>query len=156
MPNWCNNTLRVIGEHDQLIAFIEQGGKRPPYYQMLDYGKKDTGFCFSGFVPVPEKELLSGDVRSWGINNWGTKWDVNVDNIEDQGDSIILYFDTAWSPPKHWFRAVSAMYPDLEFRLDYIEYGMQFAGSFVAQEGIVLIDEERNVTDEEIAEAFGE
>jgi len=53
----------------------------------------------------------------WSIENWGTKW--NAYSTSQYGNAIA--FDTAWSMPDPIFRALSARYPKLTFRVDYAE-----------------------------------
>jgi hypothetical protein len=69
----------------------------------------------------------------WHCNNWGTKWDVDVqdngyDSSEDE-EYINLSFDSAWSPPTEWLKKVAKDYPSLEFLLEYEEGGCAFKGT---------------------------
>lgn len=45
------------------------------------------------------------------------------------------YFDTAWTPPIPALAALSRMFPDVSFRLQYCELGMFFAGTATFQGG---------------------
>ena len=63
----------------------------------------------------------------WKIARWGTKWG-NCDVYHLTDDTI--GFTSAWSPPTQWVEAISSQYPDLEFRLYYLESGMGFCGVF--------------------------
>lgn len=69
----------------------------------------------------------------WSIENWGTKWDVNpneVDQLGDQEDYLELHFNTAWSPPVPWVKALREAFPDAEITAFYDEPGMQAAGYY--------------------------
>jgi hypothetical protein len=70
------------------------------------------------------------DWYHWNCRNWGTKWDVAVDNkteypntiktINDDG-SILYQFETAWSPVGEVLMKLSEQYPTLEFDYEYEE-----------------------------------
>jgi hypothetical protein len=69
----------------------------------------------------------------WHCNNWGTKWDVDVqdngyDSSEDE-EYINLSFESAWSPPTEWLNKVAQDYPSLKFLLEYEECGCAFKGT---------------------------
>ena len=71
---------------------------------------------------------------NWNVRNWGTKWDVAVDEnnkypetyIEGptkNGENLVVYynFNTAWSPPFPAMEKLSAQYPSLLLTLSYEE-----------------------------------
>jgi hypothetical protein len=70
------------------------------------------------------------DWYHWNCRNWGTKWDVAVDNkteypntiktVNDDG-SILYQFETAWSPVGEVLMKLSEQYPTLEFDYEYEE-----------------------------------
>lgn len=69
----------------------------------------------------------------WSIDNWGTKWDANpdeVDQLGDQEDYLELRFDTAWCPPMPWVKALREAFPEAEITAFYDEPGMQAAGYY--------------------------
>ena len=142
MANWCENTLKVIGEEKELKKFVKKI-KRKSF--------------LSSFNPTP-KELVNTRAPSlkedinliikygadnwydWNLKNWGTKWDFEIDPIEsiEEGDSeIITYFDSAWSPPIEGFKDISIKYPKITFFLSYEEPGMGFKGLAKIKNGIV-------------------
>jgi hypothetical protein len=66
----------------------------------------------------------------WNVRNWGTKWDVAVENddsypetqILDEGELFINYkFDTAWSPPVPAIATLSKQHSRVVFTLNYEE-----------------------------------
>ena len=70
------------------------------------------------------------DWYHWNCRNWGTKWDVAVDNKSDYSDtqitlnddgSVMYHFQTAWSPVGEVLMKLSEMYPTLEFDYEYEE-----------------------------------
>lgn len=145
MPNWCSNNIRVSGPDAALNEFAE----------WLDDGKN----LFGKILPTP-KELA--DAQSpfkgtkeegaalaakygvnnwydWNIHNWGTKWDVEADVQQNDGE-IGLTFDSAWSPPQRAIALLAEKFNDLSFHHAYLEEGMCFVG-YDDYEGGVLIDE---------------
>ena len=59
----------------------------------------------------------AADWLDWSIENWGTKWNGYgyEDTPEREGGAEIV-FKTAWSRPKPIIKALSQMFPDVQFR----------------------------------------
>ena len=127
MPNWCMNDLRISGDTEEILRFIEDN-------------KTDGEFCFKTLFPEPEYANPE-DWYEWRVKNWGTKWDVdgNVDVSKIDDDLYRLYFTTAWSPPVHWFETVVKNYPTLKFELNAGEPGMGWHYVWQAQGGRSLL-----------------
>ena len=132
MPNWCSNTLHISGDAGKVKSFFNNG-------------IKDNVWKMSLYFPMPieletttspSKESNEDLIKRFGHDNWydwrcenyGTKWDADSDNYGDD----YIHFETAWSPPLPWLQKVAKDYPELTFRLDYSEEGMQFGGTCVA------------------------
>ena len=139
MPNWCNNTLIVEGNVEDLqriksLLINEQGE-----------------FSFNWAVPQPEnlyRENISSEKRDeldaqgipnwydWNNRNWGTKWDACSAFIDtDEDNEIRINFQTAWSPPSDWLYSFFKKLEGIEVsvQLLYDEPGMEFAGSVVRE-----------------------
>ena len=124
MPNWCDNSLHIEGSPGDVERFFtENKGDK----QVLSFEKS---------LPVPQGE----DSYDWCIQNWGTKWDADIDGKElddiDHDDDLnwITYnFSTAWAPPAHWLRFVAKKYPTLQFNMDSEEGGNAYYGKFMAK-----------------------
>src|ERR1019366_8185957 len=116
MPNWCTNTLTVVGSVRSLRVFgsavttvtpAEQSEiiHRPARVSLLDFNK---------ILPVPA-ELNEEQAYSWRVHNWGTKWPADA-FVETGPGSYVYNFDTAWSPPSEIFMAkLGEMFPRLRF-----------------------------------------
>ena len=132
MPNWCANTLTLEHEDSEMIKRAENAFAE--------------GKFFKEFVPPPQKEWD----YNWCVENWGTKWDVgSSDGINVvQEHSIVLYFDSAWSPPIAAYRAME----ELGFTVSamYYEPGLCFAGIY--QDGDDEYYEYTDMTSEEVAD----
>jgi hypothetical protein len=138
MPNWCQNTLSISGNKNEINKVLE-----------LIRGN-ETAFDLNKVIPMPEefkntaspvpddqkvlqkqlaKKYGSGNWYDWSLNNWGTKWNTNgAEIIDDSGTSVKIYCDTAWSPPVPVVKALSKKFPKIRFVLSYCEPGMCFAG----------------------------
>jgi len=135
MPNWCENTLIVKGERTEIERFKNDG---------MNEGK----WKISSYLPTPQ-ELLDNEVgsdekrtelrRKYGFDNWydwrlanyGCKWDCEAEscsvNFLEDG-SLSIWFDSPWSPPIEFLKIVQVRYPELDFKLLYMEGGCFFAG----------------------------
>ena len=135
MPNWCNNTLIVEGNVEDL--------QRIKSLLINDKGE----FSFNCAVPQPEnlyRENISSDKEmelnakgipnwySWNNTYWGTKWDACSAYVDtDEDNEIRIIFQTAWSPPSDWLYGLFKKLEGIEVsvQLLYDEPGMDFAGS---------------------------
>jgi hypothetical protein len=99
------------------------------YYQKEVFTKKqlDGEEFMTEFVRSMKEDQ---DWYHWNCRNWGTKWDVAVDNkteypntiktVNEDG-SILYQFETAWSPVGEVLMKLSEQYPTLEFDYEYEE-----------------------------------
>lgn len=155
MPNWCNNSITITGPSSELKRFYEENKGINPE------GEKSE-LLFSKALPEPFKtdeiDPSTGkefDWWNWRINNWGTKWetlDVQFDIDETQ---LWYNFDTAWSPPEHWFMKVVGLYPELNFYMTFEEPGMAFKGSAQRTKGKLPYFKYRDMTDKEMNKCLG-
>jgi hypothetical protein len=151
MPNYCNNTITVVGEANELLDFL--------YWVRIDGCNTDdeSVYDFTKLHPTPdalastvsgwyaegspEKEahekkqaeniVMYGykDWYDWNIANWGTKWspaDV-YQNLITRNCAEFSY-QTAWSPCSPLWQNISNLYPTLAFIETYEEMGMGFYG----------------------------
>ena len=80
----------------------------------------------------------------WSLMNWGTKWDCSSEEMgfdTDNENYITINFNSAWSPPVHWLRNVIKLFPNLNFKLVFMETGNWFAGCAFNEEGELMITE---------------
>ena len=93
-------------------------------------GKVDFGIL----VPEP-LNIWKGNVSSehdrafgrtgldWNRQNWGTKWNAYSHKpTEQSGDTLILRFETAWSPPYPWLAALLNKF-SLPFEHNWLDEG---------------------------------
>ena len=158
MPNWCMNEVSIHGEEQEVAKFVDEcftkvdtGGHC--YQQVLDFDKVLPEPDYNKPQNV-DKDLTTASVTTallsqggigndwqpdwytWRLANWGTKWNLvpakggNVDGytIDIMKDTVLLSFDTAWSPPDGIYDAIGDKYPDLDVSWFYREDGMQMSG----------------------------
>lgn len=162
MPNWCSNTLEVRGDKEQLKQFREKssnengdftmGGLLPtpteltemisPVMWRGDETDLEGKVAFEAEAKRIEQTYGHSDWYSWNTYNWGTKWDVSdpINQFMDD-DTFIVSYDTAWSPNINFVEQVSGMFPDLEFRLSFMEPGCNFCGVAHCINGEVEVSE---------------
>ena len=139
MPNWCSNTINIQGSTETIKTLWDEANEEG---SGLLQAMKPMPKALEGTTsPSPTKgtpqPLVDGatDWYQWCVNNWGTKWDVDIDGLEytDNGDgtsSITGWFDSAWAPP---IEAYSSFLDDMDgvsLVADYHEPGMDFVGEW--------------------------
>lgn len=146
MPNWVDNRLRIEGKEEHLAEFRK-------------WIAEDCGgeFSFEKFLPIPQELIDSpssnrdsektkefeakygaADWYSWSVDNWGTKWDLKLqddDFLENFDDYQGFSFDTAWSPPIQAIKHLSLKFPNLKFEMDFIDESWIFWGTSEFEKG---------------------
>jgi hypothetical protein len=147
MPNWCSNVL-VLSHKDpakvkQAAEAFNEGHLLATLFPEPDYKTTavakafpeiDAGFAKSdeekAKILANEPEIRDDAWWDWRVTNWGTKWDVGGDGYEaeisDDGFSVIMSFDSAWSPPTNAYEKIN----EEGWGVDayYYEPGMGFCG----------------------------
>lgn len=87
-----------------------------------------------------KKEYGATNWYDWNIAHWGTKWNA-YDQADIQPNSF--KFDTAWSTPMPVIEALSTMFPDVTFEVDYADEDIGHnVGRYVFMDGKLLQQEE--------------
>ena len=155
MPNWCENTLSIKGTKEQITDFNKR---------YLPNGN----FSFENIVPSPQtieecpedyivhneeeadKHHLYWDPAQpknwfnwydWHCKQWGCKWDATVVSVEQNEDSITIFFETPWSPSIPIIAKLIEDNPQLKIECEYFEPGMWFAGT-ITKEGLKELSDE--------------
>ena len=148
MPNWCDNRVTISSNTEDDSQFKELVAKfqveRPfnEIYPMPDFTKIPNS---KGELPI--KEVHKNDKGEivcetfnfpdgknddrwyhWCIDNWGTKWDVNLVGSEVNESYAEFEFQTAWAPASGIFDKIKEDYPDVAISWFYDEPGMEIAG----------------------------
>lgn len=144
MPNWCSNSIEIVGPRDKIKALWEQAQK----------DDAAGGGLLQGMHPMPKFEE-DGDATmpnwwNWRVENWGTKWEIGLEGLEFEADQdgnydngglgpmarITGWFDSAWAPPVGACIAYGEENPDVRITLDYNEPGMVFVGQLTVEDGV--------------------
>ena len=136
MPNHTDN--RVILSHDdsQQIDNI---------YNVMN--TDDTELC-NYLVPEPRDD--AGEPTSgwydWRLEHWGTKWDIyNATCERMDANTLVLSFDTAWSPPIPVFDKLVDM--GFEVSARYLDEGWMYIGEYIDGNDWTTDDVESVVTE---------
>ena len=142
MPNWCSNTLQISGDKEQLELFKQKS--------ITKSGMDVDIFLMQECVPMPEELAICEDMTpeqkaervakygydnwyDWRFENWGSKWDAQDSQIDEDENGLTISFETAWSPAIPYIKQVAIMFPDLIFDLYFMETGEWFAGRVFAK-----------------------
>jgi len=155
MPNWCQNEVRVTakdrGKAEAFVGFVRDGdnyfslnkimpmpdelkGTRSPM-DIVSQEEYDSNLNQENKPITQEmsnrfkKEYGHDNWFDWSQDNWGTKWDVDCEevHIDDWGE-VEYRFDTAWGPPEPIYKHLRELFPKLNISWFYREDGMQIAG----------------------------
>jgi hypothetical protein len=135
MPNWCNNTITISGPKNKITKLYTEAkagnGLLQAMYPMPKELENTTSPAPKEGEPQP---LVDGydNWYDWRVNNWATKWDVDVENLElsEDGTNISGWFDSAWSPPTGAYEQFLAKNEDCSIKALYYEGGMDFGGEW--------------------------
>ena len=148
MPNWCDNRVTISSNTEDDSQFKELVAKfqveRPfnEIYPMPDFKtipNKDGELPVKREIKSPDGSVMhitydfpdeKNDDRwyHWCIDNWGTKWDVNLVGSEVNESYAEFEFQTAWAPASGIFDKIKEDYPDVAISWFYDEPGMEIAG----------------------------
>ena len=140
MPNWCNNYLSIKTSskllYRKIKTHMEQEAKKDKEGNYLDVGL--LGLLY----PEPDYEktdtlAMNGEIADkgeawwhWRVSNWGTKWDIELENIKvsSDGKTLTANFASAWSPPIEAYEKLKEQ--GYKISAFYSEMMMGFAGRF--------------------------
>ena len=144
MPNWCSNGVEIRHRDPAKIAALAEAMSKNEFLNHI--------------IPVPEelKDTMAGsfgdekeqrrleeqtarNIEQFGygnwydfcVNNWGTKWDVDLAgtvSIDADGLGINANFDSAWAPPIQVYEEM--LEQGYEVVAYYYEPGMCFVGKW--------------------------
>ena len=148
MPNWCDNRVTISSNTEDDSQFQELVAKfqveRPfneifPQPDWKTIPNKDGELPIAEEIKNPNGEVITithnfpdgkNDDRwyHWCIDNWGTKWDIDLAAADVEEDYAEFGFQTAWSPASGIFDKIREDYPDVAISWFYDEPGCEIAG----------------------------
>lgn len=158
MPNHCSNRLFVLGEPNEVAAFVAKC--RNPKYTGVPSDKNETSvefLIFQNNYPCPQElyevtadftkkpdmieKYGASDWYDWCNTYWGTKWgDYDTEIIHESEGVAVFSFTTAWAPGVSGLARISQDNPSMVFVNTYDEPGMGFFGTYVLSEGQIITD----------------
>lgn len=174
MPNWVHHRLIATGDPDEIERL------RAINHVLGEQGRVSE-FSFWGLLPVPDEveargydsgptygvkysngkrlpskpgQTLSG--YEWRIEFWGTKWDASDVWVKAEYDKLEYGFQTAWSTPMPWVKALAKEFPKLRIDMYSIEEQPSFAIHYILNDGEIkeraYLNREEKVSDLSIGE----
>lgn len=114
MPNWCRNSITISHDDPAMIKRLVDH-KDAPLQEM---------------IPCPQNLLDGEGWYNWRVNNWGTKWDITLEDVyvDPDGKTMNARFDSAWAPPIEAYDKLR----DMGFNIYalYSESGVGFCGIY--------------------------
>ena len=166
MPNWTYNAITIKHNDPAMIDRVQNCklflGEFLPTPQPLLETEAVVRLTEEQHAKVAANVEQFGypDWYSWNCANWGTKWDVELENVQRvDANTLTASFESAWSPPIEAYNQLA----ELGFEIDakYYEPGMSFAGTYTTEEGECTIefssnpDAAREALGEELDDWFG-
>lgn len=167
MPNWCSNTLTLVHKDRKMISRAVKAAQKDTLLNEFVPCPAELSDTVEGSFSDPKEQAEHAAKRehnrktygysSWydfAIGEWGTKWDISngsdtykIKKVDD-GYSVTLGFDTAWSPPVDFYRKLET----LGFSIDamFYEPGAAYCGTYY--NGDEETYEFSNMTSEEVQE----
>lgn len=115
MPNWCTNHIHITGDRVNINNL----------WSSLNVGDETN---LMDALPIPED--IGDNWYDWCIQNWGTKWPMEVNTADKDDDRIYLQGNTAWSPPLALLAHIATWWK-VTCEVTYDEMGMDFCGAAV-------------------------
>ena len=147
MPNWCHNRVSFYAENEQDVAKLKSiFESETPFNEIIPAPDWKTTPNSKGELPVrrEHKNPVTGEVSfvtmdfpdgtnddrwyGWNVANWGCKWDIDSQHVEDDDGWFQLEFQTPWGPPNEIYDRLVELFPDVGISWFYDEPGMGFAG----------------------------
>ena len=150
MPNWCNNRITVYGnDQTEKIKEVEKiFQSKTPFNDIFPQPDWKNTPNEKGELPVLEQmKKPDGSIAwetynfpdgrnddrwyNWCIENWDTKWEPDMHDIEYEDSEILaITFNTPWSPLEGVISKLRDMFADVTFQCFYDEPGCEIAGYY--------------------------
>ena len=153
MANWCNNSLLIVGKKEDLNNFKKQYKSEKT---CLDFNKIISNKENKNKWQIEWEKLTAEEKQKWRnnfdqywfnksgydwqIKNWGTKWNAGIREPRQVDDELVYCFETAWSPCDKIVKRLIEMHPELEFNLEFEEWGNCFMGAVRGHNGEITED----------------
>ena len=147
MPNWCNNGITLRHKDSAMVTRAQEALAAGRLLQEFIPCPQDLIDTVSGFMGEDKREAHEAQMKrnielygykdwyDWNVANWGTKWDVGGSDfvIDDVGNELQCYFDSAWTPPIPLFERLTEL--GYTVNATYYEPGVGFVGRWTTEDG---------------------
>jgi len=124
MPNWCTNVIMLQHSDPQRITELAALVNYDPKNDSFDTER--GGELLNYLRPLPDGKWD----YDWCVQNWGTKWEVNVYHVElFSPHCIAFYCETAWTPPIAALAYAEAV-QGFDIKAAFIELGSGILGFY--------------------------
>ena len=145
MPNWCENRITIRHNDQEKLQKLHDAMVANNFFKSVipipEELNNDKLSSFGG-PNKDEKDALRQQMKekygyeSWYdfcVDNWGTKWDVEIVSLTLEDEELTASFDSAWSPPTKVYEKLTEQGFDVDAK--YYEPGMEFAGTYTSEDG---------------------
>ena len=123
MPNGLEGTsspTNVVDTQEEVDKWKEEH----PKWEAMGMGRPITQAEYDTLM----SEHGVSNWYDWCSDNWGTKWNCNTVEFEEDGNLLRYEFDTAWSPPEGIYWKLKELFPSVHISWFFREEGMEMAG----------------------------
>ena len=136
MPNHCANSLKLTANTPEALKLLDAiraeitAGRG--FFHAIDPCPEELQETRAGF---PRDDREAANIKKYGfahwydfqVARWGTKWNAyEIHTLADEKNTLMLEFETAWSPPTGIYETLHARGFDVE--ATYCEQGCDFVG----------------------------
>ena len=149
MPNWCNNIMTISHDDPAMMKKALEAWNSGKFLQTMIPCPQPLIDTVAGSVgqmgddplvnyrvelhetqmALNEKHFGHKDWYFWCVANWGTKWDIDGEKVELDGNIFTVQFDSAWSPPTGAYDKLCDM--GYQIKAYYYEPGCDFCGEWI-------------------------
>lgn len=140
MPNWCWNHLTISSSDNDENGIKQFRAKLLFMVEDMESSPEVWGGAFDYLVGRADDY---DEVNGWydhNIREYGSKWQKSakdfIESLEDDGETITISFDSAWSPVTEFSKKLSKQYR-LNIEHTFDEQGDWFAGRLIVDDGEV-------------------
>lgn len=131
MPNWCEVDIKITGSKTRMRELL-QTVTRETKNNNQRIVRFISWLCpeppeVTASLAKPESELTPF-WYTWRYNNWGTKWDSDLEITKETAKQLVGTMLTAWAPPSEALVTFGQKYPDVKIEAKFFEGGMGFQG----------------------------
>lgn len=138
MPNYCSNKISIKADEKTIREIADIFSSKEPLNAILP---TPAGLLEQSSPIWAENDSKKSDIKAsnfdlygaedwymWRIQNWGTKWDIDVLDLLVSSENISFSFDSAWAPPLAAITELAKKFPNAEIEMNWHEPGCAFMG----------------------------